>query len=173
MSKRSKPNRVLVIRKPETDFSWQAFGHVKGFVSHQSDTKPYETELYADHASNIELNTQCSNGNSGWYGFDVSWDSHHRMNAYECRKALKVLQPIERKLAKLYEMHGACDIGQWFGRVAIAIGATQIVIHDEASRTVSGDPYKKYGRRDFALAIARINKLADETLAQVSARAVA
>lgn len=167
----TKPIRVLVIRPFRTDFSYSRYGLVSGFVSHQSDARPWDTAMFGDDAKSIEFNAQCSGDcTSGWYGFDISWENHSRLTVYECEKAVKTMKPIERKLHKLYQTYGnPKTIGEFAVRLAVALGCKQIIVHNRPECVArSGEEWRKYhNHSQFGLAMSEIDRQADECMANV------
>ena len=163
-----KFKRCLVVRDPTIDLSYGRFGHVTGFVSHLHPTKPFETQMFADHVHNVEFTSQCSDVNNAWYGYNIFYSDNRRNTLHEAQRAVKVLAPIERKMAELYNTFGRpANIGQWVSHLAIAIKSDAIVVYCKNSQFYD-EPWRVYRNNDRSLAIDAINKLADIALATVT-----
>jgi hypothetical protein len=169
----AKKDRVLVVRAPSTDFSYGRYGHMTGFVSHQSPTKAFDTRIYADDCCKVEFSAQCSENTTAFYAYSIHWQNGS-LDLQECQDAIKVLAPIARKLERMYDEQGtAATLGQWVARIALAIDAKAIVVYCEKSKLTMDEPWRKFARKDFALAISRIDAMATETLEKVNPQPLA
>ncbi len=142
------PNRVLVIRG-EKDGSYGRYVHINGYASHVStkESSGFDGDRYGSDSEilNLRLRSQCSDRSTEFYGMEIGYEAHREVTSCDARKALKLLEPIERKLSKMYAEEGPeMNIGQWINRVARAIGATSVIIFDVERKQKTGDGYRCY-----------------------------
>lgn len=149
--------RVLVLRG-DKDGSYGRYAHITGHASHVSTKEScgYDGERYGSDSEilNLRLRSQCSDKSTEFYGMEIAYEAHREVTSCEARKAIKMLDPIERKLSKMYAEEGAeTNIGQWVNRVARAIGAVSVIIFDAERKAKCGYGYRCYTLGESVFAV--------------------
>ena len=169
MDKAKKANRVLVL-STQQDCSYGRYVHITGFVSHASDKENgFDGQRYGADSEILELSlsSQGDDHSDEFYGMELGYSAHDHVTMYQAQKALKLLAPIERKLAKMYEVEGnPQNIGAWINRVARATNCTRVFIFSKERKQKTGQGYQSYSVGD---AVYAVNVAAGELLAWAKA----
>ena len=154
----TKAARVLVIRA-ERDGD---YGHIRGQVSHESKSEScgFCEQRYDGDGDivNVVINSQCDNHSTQMYGEGIAFSSYRSLDLNEAKIAVKTLEPIQRKLTKMYDTEGkAASFGAYVNRVARAIGAVKVIVAtDKATRIATGNVWREVSVGDAVLTVDRM-----------------
>ena len=157
MKTETKPVRVLVLCA-DRSASYGRYVHITGHISHASDahTEGFRDQPYGCDSEilNVRVSSQADERANEFYALELGYRAHDKVTLEESQRAVKLLAPIERRLAKMYATEGSPQgIGAWINRVARATGCAMVIIFNRERHEKTGNGYQSHSVGDAVFAV--------------------